>query len=80
MKKQLPHDSLFITLHSNRTLDFARAQATRADIDALHLAVHNGAYALDIRIPAALRLQVGMADIHAAHWPLVANFTNMCHL
>ena len=71
--------SLFV-FESNRALDFSGAQATRADVDALHLAVHNGAYALDVRIPATLRLQVGMADIHAAHRPLVANLTNMCHL
>ena len=67
-------------LESDCALDFSRAQATRADVDALHLAVHNGAYALDVRIPTTLRLQVGMRDVHAAHRPLVANLTNMCHL
>ena len=79
MKNMIPHSTLFFP-KSDCALDFPGAQATRADIDALHLAVHNGAYALDVRIPATLRLQVGMADIHAAHRPLVANLTNMCHL
>ena len=79
MKNQFLHGSFFV-LNLDCALDFSGAQATRADVDALHLAVHNGAHALDIRIPATLRLQMGMADIHAAHRPFVANFTNMCHL
>lgn len=67
-------------LLSDGALYLAGAQATSADVDALHLSVHYGADALNIRIPAAFCLQMGMADIHAAHDSLIADFTNMCHV
>ena len=64
---------------SDGTLDFARAQAARADVDVLRLAVHKRAYTLDIRLPLALRLQMRMADIHAGHLALCTDFANTCH-
>lgn len=67
-------------LISDGAFDFAGAQATGADIEALHLSVHYGANSLDVRLPAAFRLDMGMADIHTTHLPLVANLTNICHI
>jgi len=63
----------------NRALNLARTQAACADIHALRLAIHNSANTLDVRMPFALCLQMGVADIHARLIPFAAYFTNMCH-
>ena len=64
---------------SDGALDLAGAQAARADVDVLRLAVYNRAYTLDIRLPLALRLQMRMADIHAGHFTFCTDFANTCH-
>ena len=64
---------------SDGALDLAGAQAARADVDVLRLAVHNRAYTLDIRLPLTLCLQMGMADIVARHLAFAANFAVTCH-
>ena len=65
---------------SKGTLNLARTQAARADVDALHLAVNHCADALDVRLPGTLRLQVGVADVVARQLAFVADFANMCHV
>ena len=64
---------------SDGALDLAGAQAARADVDVLRLAVYNRTYTLDIRLPLALRLQMRMADIHAGHFTFCTDFANTCH-
>ena len=64
---------------SDRTLYLAGTQATSADIDTLYLSVNNRAHTLDIRLPLALRPDMGMADMHAGLHSLRANFADSCH-
>ena len=64
---------------SDGAFHLAGAQAARADVDMLPLAVDDRAYTLNIRLPLALRLQMRVADIHAGHLALCTDFTNTCH-
>ena len=50
-------------------------QAASANIYTLDFAFYNGTYALDIWLPGALGLQMGMADIVAGQLTLTAYFT-----
>ena len=62
------------------TLNLTRTQATRADVDTLNFAFNNSTYTLDVRLPSASRLQMGMADIVAGQFTFSANFANTCHV
>ena len=62
------------------TLNLTRTQATRADVDTFYFAFNNSAYTLDVRLPSASRLQVGMADIVARQFAFSADFANTCHV
>lgn len=59
--------------------DFAGAETAGADVDALRSAVHKRTDSLNIRVPAALRADMGMAHAHAKRRLLAAHFTNTCH-
>ena len=50
---------------SKGTLNLARTQAARADVDTFDLTVNNSADTLDVRLPGTFRLQVGVADVVA---------------
>jgi hypothetical protein len=50
-------------------------QAASANIYTLDFAFYNGTYALDIWLPGALGLQMGMADIVTGQLTLTAYFT-----
>ncbi len=62
------------------TLNLTRTQATRADVDTLNFAFNDSAYTLDVRLPSASRLQMGMADIVARQFAFSADFANTCHV
>ena len=55
-----------------------RAQAARADADALGLAIHHQLDALYVGGPSAFRVPLGMAHIAPMLKRLAANFT-LCH-
>jgi hypothetical protein len=59
--------------------DFAAAQATRADADALADALHFGVDGPQINVPAPLGHVVGVADIVPELRLLPADITNLCH-
>jgi len=63
----------------SRFLDFARANARCADLNAFVRARHQGAYGLQIGIPAAAPGIVGVADDVAIARSLAAVFTLHCH-
>lgn len=65
---------------SKGTLDLARTQAARADVDTFDLTVNNSADTLDVRFPSTFRLQVGMADVVTRQLTLCTNFANTCHV
>ena len=65
---------------SKGTLNLARTQAARADVDTFDLTVNNSADTLDVRLPGTFRLQVGVADVVAGKLTLIADFANMCHV
>ena len=65
---------------SKGTLNLARTQAARADVDTFDLTVNNSADTLDVRLPGTFRLQVGVADVVARELTFVADFANMCHV
>lgn len=60
-------------------LDFAGANAGRADTHTLRSAIHSRANRLQIDIPATFRHVMGMADSVAELRPAVADFTFFCH-
>ncbi len=60
-------------------LDLAGLQAGRADPNALGGAVHQGAHALDVGVPAALRTPVGVADRHTERGVLPAHLAHCGH-
>ena len=64
----------------NSTLDLAGTQAARADVYAFHFTVNNRTDTLNVRLPDALGLQMGVADVHARLLPLCADFANTCHV
>ena len=55
---------------SKGTLNLARTQAARADVDTFDLTVNNSADTLDVRLPGTFRLQVGVADVVASEFSL----------
>ena len=65
---------------SKGTLNLARTQAARADVDTFDLTVNNSADTLDVRSPDTSRLQMRVADIVTGLLTLTAYFTNMCHV
>ena len=65
---------------SKGTLNLARTQAARADVDTFDLTVNNSADTLDVRSPSTSSLQMRVADIVAGQLALTAYFTNMCHV
>lgn len=58
---------------SKGTLDLARTQAARADVDTFDLTVNNSADTLDVRLPGTFRLQVGVADVVAGQLAFCTN-------
>ena len=64
---------------SKGTLDLARTQAARADVDTFDLTVNNSADTLDVRLPGTFRLQVGVADVVASEFSFTADFADRCH-
>lgn len=72
--KNQPANLPFLNSVLQGTLNLAGTQATRADIDVLNLAVHNSANMLDVRLPFATSLQVGVTDAHAGHHTFAAYF------
>ena len=62
-----------------RTLHFAAAQATRADVHVTNGAANGHTNALGVRQPNAVALTVGVADVVAAHSALLADLTNLSH-
>ena len=80
--KRLPHDISAFMKHIellDSTLYLSGTQAASADIDTLYLSVNNRAHALDVRLPLALRPNVGMADMHSGQHPLCTNLADSCH-
>ena len=65
---------------SKSTLNLAGTQTASADVYTLYFAVNNCAHTLDIRLPYAFGLQMGMADIHARLRAFCTDFTNTCHV
>ena len=65
---------------SKGTLNLARTQAARADVDALHFTVNHCADALDVRLPGTFRLQVGVADVVAGQLAFCTKLANICHV
>src|SRR5215207_2796501 len=59
--------------------DLARLDAAGADVDALGRALHEGAYALDVRVPPTLGTAVRVRHRHTPRGTLAAYFTNRCH-
>jgi hypothetical protein len=66
--------------HGNASLHFSGAQAASAHVDILGCAVHHRVDVLDVGLPHALRLDVGVADGVAVSRLLVANFTFIRHI
>src|SRR5207248_2590625 len=60
-------------------LDLAGLQAGGTDPDALGRAVHQGAHALDVGVPAALGAPVGVADRHTERGMLAAHLADRGH-
>src|SRR5439155_16439389 len=56
-----------------------RLEAARAHADAAHGAGHHGAHALQIGVPAAIRLVVGVADVVPRDGALATNLTYSSH-
>ena len=65
---------------SKGTLDLARTQAARADVDTFDLTVNNSADTLDVRLPGTFRLQVGVADVVAGQLAFCTKLANICHV
>ena len=65
---------------SKGTLDLARTQAARADVDTFDLTVNNSADTLDVRLPGTFRLQVGVADVVAVQLAFCTKLANICHV
>ena len=65
---------------SKGTLNLARTQAARADVDTLDLTVNNSADTLDVRLPGTFRLQVGVADVVAGQLAFCTKLANICHV
>ena len=61
---------------SKGTLDLARTQAARADVDTFDLTVNNSADTLDVRLPGTFRLQVGVADVVAGQLAFCTKLAN----
>src|SRR5436190_20821940 len=59
--------------------DLARLDAARAHVNAARRAVHEGADALDVRVPAALRATVRVRHRHAPRRVLPTDFADSCH-
>jgi hypothetical protein len=62
------------------TLNLTRTQATGADVNTLDLTLDHSTDALNVGLPGALRLQMGMADIVAGQLTLCTNLANICHI
>jgi hypothetical protein len=60
-------------------LDFAGTDAGRADPDPPARAIDQGADALQVQVPAALRDIVGVADPVTELGPATAYFASLCH-
>ena len=67
-------------MESKGALNLAGTQAASADVYTLYFAVNDCTHTLDIRLPYAFGLQMGMADIHAGLLALCADFANTCHV
>jgi hypothetical protein len=65
---------------SDGFLDLAGAEAARTDTDLLHRSLVEGADPLQVRIPPASRLVVGMAHIVTEPRTFSADFAHFCHL
>lgn len=65
---------------SKGTLNLARTQAARADVDTFDLTVNNSADTLDVRLPGTFRLQVGVADVVAGQLAFCTKLANICHV
>src|SRR5262245_33113591 len=59
--------------------DFAGLDAAGADVLTLGGTLHEGADALDVRVPATLRATVRVRHRHTPRRALAAHFTNRCH-
>ena len=60
-------------------MDFAAANAGRADAHTFPGAIDQSMNGLQVQIPAALRYVVGMADAMPELRPSATNVTNFCH-
>ena len=58
---------------------FAGLDARRADVEPLGAACHDGAYPLDIRVPAPVGLLLRPGHVVAESGPLAAYVTYRCH-
>src|SRR5438552_2482513 len=74
------------TLHVRRTrssvgylLDLAGLDATGAGIESPRCTTEGSSYALDVRVPTALGLPVGVADRVAEAWFFATDFADRCH-
>ena len=65
---------------SDGFLDLASAEAARTDTDLLHRSPLEGADPLQVWIPPASRLVVGMAHVIAEPRVFPADFARSCHL
>ena len=80
MTYQLPDTGISLAQKKLQgALHLTGTQATRADVDALDLAVDHSTDTLDIWLPLALSLQMGVADIIAAQLAFCTDFANTCH-
>lgn len=70
---------LLCTDCSNGTVNVAGTQAARTHIDVFHFTLHKGADTLNIRLPLAFRLYMGVAHVVAAHRALAADLAYTCH-
>src|SRR6478752_4639910 len=72
-------------LRGNRDLAYLgyldhRAQAARANLDALHLAVDHHAAALQVEVEPAIRFAVRVADVMPVHGLAAADITTGGHV
>jgi large subunit ribosomal protein L17 len=64
---------------SGRFRDLVRLEAAGAHADAPHCAIHDGSHALQVGVPAAVRLIVRVADVVPRHGALATDLTHSSH-
>lgn len=70
---------LFLTRRLQDTLNLPRAQAARADVNALRTSVNHCFHATDVRSPAPVPALMGEGNAVAESTLLSADFTFFCH-